>query len=274
MARPSRSRRFRAMSRASAHARARDGFSTGGGADGFWQGGRGWRAAVWRTGPASSCAGGATVQVEDTAIPAVKIVTPKKHGDARGFFSETYNRNAFEAAGLDLTFVQDNHSFSAPVGTLRGLHFQTPPFAQDKLLRVAQGPHPRRRGRHPPLVADVRQMGRGRAVGGELAPAARARRLRPRLRHARARHRGALQDDQLLFAGQRPRRRVGRPGHRDRMAAAGRRPDAVGQGQALAAADRTRRSCSPDAHRRHGVKGTGRDLAARAGAGRTSRSSR
>ncbi len=79
------------------------------------------------------------MQVEDTAIPAVKIVTPKKHGDARGFFSETYNRNAFEAAGLDLTFVQDNHSFSAPVGTLRGLHFQTPPFAQDKLLRVVRG---------------------------------------------------------------------------------------------------------------------------------------
>jgi len=79
------------------------------------------------------------VQVEDTAIPAVKIVTPKKHGDARGFFSETYNRDAFEAAGLDLTFVQDNHSYSAPAGTLRGLHFQTAPFAQDKLLRVARG---------------------------------------------------------------------------------------------------------------------------------------
>ncbi|RBP16538.1 dTDP-4-dehydrorhamnose 3,5-epimerase [Roseiarcus fermentans] len=79
------------------------------------------------------------MQVEDTAIPAVKIVTPKKHGDARGFFSETYNRDAFEAAGLDLTFVQDNHSYSAPAGTLRGLHFQTAPFAQDKLLRVARG---------------------------------------------------------------------------------------------------------------------------------------
>ena len=79
------------------------------------------------------------MQVDETAIPAVKIITPKKHGDARGFFSEVYNRQAFEAAGLSLDFVQDNHSFSATVGTLRGLHFQTPPFAQDKLVRVARG---------------------------------------------------------------------------------------------------------------------------------------
>ncbi|MGO9421516.1 dTDP-4-dehydrorhamnose 3,5-epimerase [Roseiarcus sp.] len=79
------------------------------------------------------------MQVEDTAIPAVKIVTPKRHGDARGFFSEVYNKSVFEAAGLHIDFVQDNHSVSAAVGTLRGLHFQTSPFAQDKLLRVARG---------------------------------------------------------------------------------------------------------------------------------------
>ena len=77
--------------------------------------------------------------VEDTAIAGVKIVTPKKHGDARGFFSEVYNRTAWESAGFRFEFVQDNHSFSAAVGTLRGLHFQTPPFAQDKLIRVARG---------------------------------------------------------------------------------------------------------------------------------------
>ena len=77
--------------------------------------------------------------VEDTAIPAVKILTPKKHGDARGFFSETYSKAAFEAAGLHLAFVQDNHAFSAAPGTLRGLHFQLPPAAQDKLLRVTRG---------------------------------------------------------------------------------------------------------------------------------------
>jgi dTDP-4-dehydrorhamnose 3,5-epimerase len=79
------------------------------------------------------------MQVEETAIPAVKIVTSKKLGDARGFFSEVYSRSAWEKAGLEFTFVQDNHSFSGATGTLRGLHFQTPPFAQDKLVRVARG---------------------------------------------------------------------------------------------------------------------------------------
>ena len=79
------------------------------------------------------------MQVEPTAIPAVKIVSPKKHGDARGFFSEVYSKAEWDKAGLDFTFVQDNHSFSAAVGTLRGLHFQLPPFGQDKLLRVTRG---------------------------------------------------------------------------------------------------------------------------------------
>jgi dTDP-4-dehydrorhamnose 3,5-epimerase len=79
------------------------------------------------------------LSVEETAIPAVKIVTPKKFGDHRGFFSETWSRKAFAEAGLDLDFVQDNQSLSAPVGTLRGLHFQSPPFAQDKLVRVTRG---------------------------------------------------------------------------------------------------------------------------------------
>ncbi len=79
------------------------------------------------------------MQVEDAAIPAVKIITPKRFTDARGFFCEVYSRAAFEKAGLDFEFVQDNHSFSGPVGTLRGLHFQTAPFAQAKLVRVARG---------------------------------------------------------------------------------------------------------------------------------------
>ncbi len=80
-----------------------------------------------------------SLQVESTAIPDVKIITPRKFGDHRGFFSETYNRKAFLEAGLDPTFVQDNHSLSAEAGTLRGLHFQSPPFAQDKLVRVTRG---------------------------------------------------------------------------------------------------------------------------------------
>ena len=79
------------------------------------------------------------VTVESLAMPDVKIVRPQRHGDARGFFSETYNARDFAEAGIDIGFVQDNHAFSAEKGTVRGLHFQTPPFAQDKLVRVVRG---------------------------------------------------------------------------------------------------------------------------------------
>jgi len=79
------------------------------------------------------------LSVEPTAIPDVKIVTPKRFGDHRGFFSETYNRRRFLEAGIDAEFVQDNHSLSATVGTVRGLHFQSEPFAQAKLIRVVRG---------------------------------------------------------------------------------------------------------------------------------------
>ncbi len=77
--------------------------------------------------------------IEDTALEGVKIITPKKFGDARGFFSETYNEASFRKAGLDYSFVQDNHSLSAQPGTIRGLHFQKRPKAQDKLVRVVRG---------------------------------------------------------------------------------------------------------------------------------------
>lgn len=79
------------------------------------------------------------MQVESLAISDVKILTPKRFGDARGFFSETYNKATLAEHGLNLEFIQDNHSMSQPVGVLRGLHFQTPPFAQDKLVRVVKG---------------------------------------------------------------------------------------------------------------------------------------
>ena len=104
------------------------------------------------------------MQVEETAIPAVKIVTPKKHGDVRGFFSEVYNRAAWEEAGLSFTFVQDNHSFSAAIGTLRGLHFQTAPLAQAKLVRVS-------RGRIFDVAIDIRRSSPtfGHYVGVELS---------------------------------------------------------------------------------------------------------
>ena len=79
------------------------------------------------------------MQVEHLNIPEVRLLSPRKHGDRRGFFSETYNRKALAVIGIDIDFVQDNHSYSADKGTVRGLHFQTPPFAQDKLVRVVRG---------------------------------------------------------------------------------------------------------------------------------------
>jgi dTDP-4-dehydrorhamnose 3,5-epimerase len=79
------------------------------------------------------------MDISQLDIPDVKILHPKKHGDARGFFSETWSRAAFEAAGIDIDFVQDNQSLSATRGTVRGLHFQTPPHPQAKLLRVIRG---------------------------------------------------------------------------------------------------------------------------------------
>jgi dTDP-4-dehydrorhamnose 3,5-epimerase len=79
------------------------------------------------------------MQVETTALDGVMILTPRRFGDARGWFTETWNADRMREAGRDLAFVQDNHSFSAEVGTLRGLHYQRPPRAQDKLVRCTRG---------------------------------------------------------------------------------------------------------------------------------------
>lgn len=79
-------------------------------------------------------------QISPTALPEVMIITPRRFGDARGWFSESWNKRSLAEAGLHLPdFVQDNHSISAQVGTLRGLHFQCPPHAQGKLVRCARG---------------------------------------------------------------------------------------------------------------------------------------
>ena len=79
------------------------------------------------------------MQIETTSLSDVMILTPKRFGDDRGWFMETFNAARVAEAGLNLSFVQDNHSMSAKVGTLRGLHFQTPPHAQDKLVRCSKG---------------------------------------------------------------------------------------------------------------------------------------
>lgn len=105
------------------------------------------------------------MEVRTTAIPGVLLIRPVRHGDARGFFSEVYNRRRFAAHGIDLEVVQDSQSRSAAAGTLRGLHFQKPPFAQAKLVRVL-------RGRILDVAVDLRPASatRGRHVAVELDP--------------------------------------------------------------------------------------------------------
>lgn len=83
---------------------------------------------------------GGDIKVEPTPLPGVLVLTPRRLGDERGFFSETWNRRTLDAAGLHLPdFVQDNQSISRAPGTLRGLHYQSPPHAQGKLVRCGRG---------------------------------------------------------------------------------------------------------------------------------------
>lgn len=78
------------------------------------------------------------MKIIETAIPGLLEIEPRVFGDDRGYFYESYNKQAFQAAGIEPEFVQDNQSFSSK-GVLRGLHFQNPPYAQGKLVRVIQG---------------------------------------------------------------------------------------------------------------------------------------
>lgn len=79
------------------------------------------------------------MKIEETALPGVLVVTPARFGDARGFFSESWNDQTLADHGINHRFVQDNHSFSVQSGTVRGLHFQAPPHAQTKLVRCGRG---------------------------------------------------------------------------------------------------------------------------------------
>ena len=74
-----------------------------------------------------------------SAPSPVRLLAPRRFGDDRGWFSEVYNEKSFAEAGIAVRFVQDNHSFSRPISVLRGLHFQTPPFGQGKLVRCVAG---------------------------------------------------------------------------------------------------------------------------------------
>lgn len=105
------------------------------------------------------------MQIEQTPLPDVVLLTPARFGDARGWFSETFNARRFAEAGFAMEWVQDNHSMSAAVGTLRGLHFQRPPHAQDKLVRCT-------RGAIFDVAVDVRRGSPtyGKWVGADLTP--------------------------------------------------------------------------------------------------------
>jgi dTDP-4-dehydrorhamnose 3,5-epimerase len=104
------------------------------------------------------------MQVEALGIPDILLLTPPRFRDERGFFSEVWSRKALRAAGLPGDFEQENHSLSRTVGTVRGLHYQTPPVAQGKLVRVV-------RGRIFDVAVDLRRRSPsyGQWVGAELS---------------------------------------------------------------------------------------------------------
>ena len=79
------------------------------------------------------------LEIRSLDLDGLREIRPVRHSDERGFFSETWNEETYAKAGITLRFTQDNHSLSRDVGVLRGLHFQSPPFAQDKLIRVTRG---------------------------------------------------------------------------------------------------------------------------------------
>lgn len=90
-----------------------------------------------------------SISVEATPLPGAMLITPPRFADDRGDFSETYNAETLAGFGIDTVFIQDNHSRSRFVGTVRGLHFQAPPKAQAKLVRVV-------RGRIYDVIVDIR----------------------------------------------------------------------------------------------------------------------
>lgn len=103
------------------------------------------------------------MKIEPLAIPEVMLIEPPRFEDARGYLSVTFDKAALAAQGIALDVAQDNQSFSKQVGTVRGLHFQTPPHTQSKLLRVLQG-------RVYDVAVDIRRGSPtfGRYVGAEL----------------------------------------------------------------------------------------------------------
>ncbi len=107
---------------------------------------------------------GSGVRIEETELSGVFVITPRRIADSRGFFSESWNRARLAEAGIEIDFVQDNQSLSHAANTVRGLHYQAPPHAQDKLVRCG-------RGRLFDVAVDIRRgsPGYGRWIGVELS---------------------------------------------------------------------------------------------------------
>jgi dTDP-4-dehydrorhamnose 3,5-epimerase len=103
--------------------------------------------------------------VDTFDIAGLLLITPERFSDDRGWLSETFSQKVFQDLGLDLNFVQDNHSLSLKAGTLRGFHFQAPPHAQAKLVRCV-------RGRILDIAVDIRAGSPtyGRHASAELSP--------------------------------------------------------------------------------------------------------
>jgi dTDP-4-dehydrorhamnose 3,5-epimerase len=104
------------------------------------------------------------MQIEQTTLQDVYVLIPKRHGDARGYFSEVWNRKVLAELGITAEFVQDNQSLSSEIGTVRGLHYQSPPHAQGKLVRCG-------RGRLFDVAVDARKGSKtfGQWIGVELS---------------------------------------------------------------------------------------------------------
>ena len=134
------------------------------------------------------------MQIAETEINDVKVLKPVRFSDQRGFFSEVFKESELRQHGIDIHFVQDNHSSSASKWVIRGLHFEIPPFAQAKLLRVTAG-----------SIFDVAvdTMGfpelwpayRSGAQCRRMEPDFHSRRVCPRLLHARTGHGGCVQGE-------------------------------------------------------------------------------
>ena len=124
--------------------------------------------------------------IEKLRISTVEVLVPNMYGDHRGFLSEVYSRRTLAEAGVQIDFVEDNHSLSAEKGTVRGLHFLTPPFAQDKLVSVVRGTVFDVAVDFAAELAHLRTACKGRPLWRSMESTSDTGGLRPRIHDTRA----------------------------------------------------------------------------------------